>query len=139
MNRQISVALAIIINEHKQFLLTLRNDPHHPSMHLKWELPGGGIEKGEALEQAVVREVREEIGASLTLLPYPPITVTINRDGIEFIFSCFMGTITGRIVPDMKETLDARWIMLPDLSSLDYLPKVDEMLKKANTIIHDVA
>lgn len=136
MNKQIPVALGIIVNDKQEFLLTLRNDPENPSMHQKWELPGGGIEKGETGQQAVIREIKEEIGVEVSILPYPPFTLSIVHDTAELVFTCFLCRIDrGVVVPDMKEALDFRWITLAELDSLDYLPRLDEMLEKALVLL----
>src|SRR3989344_3979737 len=76
-HKQIIAALGIIINDEGQFLITLRNDPDNPRAHHKWEIPGGGVEDGETFEQAVIREVKEEIGVVIELLPYPSINVPV--------------------------------------------------------------
>lgn len=56
-----------------EVLLSLRRAPGVSGLDRKWELPGGKIEFGETPEQALVREIREEIGLKvvpLRLLPY---------------------------------------------------------------------
>ncbi|MFH1767148.1 MAG: NUDIX domain-containing protein [Patescibacteria group bacterium] len=53
-------ALLILDNEKKEFLVTRRND------HItQWLLPGGKIEEGETVEDALVREIDEELGCSV--------------------------------------------------------------------------
>src|SRR4051794_6188778 len=57
----------------KEILLSMRKAPGVPGLHEKWELPGGKIEFGETPEQAIVREIREELGITVAptrLLPY---------------------------------------------------------------------
>lgn len=56
----IHVAVGIIKNQHDGFLLTKR--PEHKHQGGLWEFPGGKIEVNETAYQALVRELKEEIG-----------------------------------------------------------------------------
>src|SRR5271155_103497 len=51
----------------KEILLSMRGAPGVSGLHEKWELPGGKIEFGETPEQAIVGEIREELG--ITVVP----------------------------------------------------------------------
>jgi 8-oxo-dGTP diphosphatase len=57
---------AIIRNEESEFLLLKRSEESHVDPG-KWDLPGGKMEREEILENAIVREVREETG--ITIIP----------------------------------------------------------------------
>lgn len=54
------IAIALIKNDQQQFLICLRGDNVHQAN--KWEFPGGKVELGETAEQAMCREVKEEVG-----------------------------------------------------------------------------
>ncbi len=68
------VAVAVVFDKQHNVLLTQR----HPQSHLGglWEFPGGKLQRGETVEQALVRELREEVGIEvsrsgpLLLVPY---------------------------------------------------------------------
>ena len=66
--KSINVAVAVIINEKGEVLLTQRNQPKDPSVHLCWQLPGGGVEDGESVISACIREAYEETGFKIKLL-----------------------------------------------------------------------
>ena len=51
-------AFAVIFNQSQQVMLCHRRDQH------LWNLPGGGVEPGELPEQAIIREIHEEIGCN---------------------------------------------------------------------------
>jgi len=62
----------------KEVLLSLRRAPGIVGLDGKWELPGGKIEFGETPEQALIREIREEVGIDiipLRLMPYLHVNV----------------------------------------------------------------
>ncbi len=54
------VAVGILINKEKQVLISQR--PAHKHMGNKWEFPGGKVEDGENSQEALCREMREELG-----------------------------------------------------------------------------
>lgn len=85
-----------------------------------WELPGGKCEPGESLQEAVVREVREELGCE--------VRVTGRLDGVEPIGSTMQlevlvaELVGGEPVPRDREHDALRWLGPADLSGLPWLP-----------------
>lgn len=79
--------MAIIFNEEGKILLTKRFEPTHKPSHNKWQLPGGGIEKGESIAQAAIRETREEANIEIRLLQDTPVKriETISKKRQEYI------------------------------------------------------
>lgn len=63
-NKLIHVAVGVVIDRDKRVLIALRGE--HLHMGNRWEFPGGKVELGETVEQALVRELREEIGISVS-------------------------------------------------------------------------
>lgn len=63
--KRIHIVAAIIFNQDKsQVFITKRPDDKHKGGF--WEFPGGKVEQGETIEQAMVRELEEEIGIATT-------------------------------------------------------------------------
>jgi 8-oxo-dGTP diphosphatase len=56
-------AYALIVDEHDRILLALWNEVAEP----RWTLPGGGVELPETVEEAAVRDLREETGYDVEL------------------------------------------------------------------------
>lgn len=59
-DKHVLVAVGIVVNEAGKILVALR--PEHAELGDLWEFPGGKIEQGETVEQALKRELQEEVG-----------------------------------------------------------------------------
>ena len=85
-----------------------------------WEFPGGKIEAGETPEEALVREIHEELDTEIRV---GELVDTIEYDYPTFHLSmdCFWAeVIAGRLV--LKEAEDARWLTKETLESVQWLP-----------------
>lgn len=85
-----------------------------------WEFPGGKIEAGETPEEALVREIHEELDTEIRV---GELIETIEYDYPTFHLSmdCFWAeVIAGRLV--LKEAEDARWLTKETLESVQWLP-----------------
>lgn len=58
---------AAILNDRQEVLLSLRGSQARNERG-KWEIPGGKVEWGETFEQAIVREVKEELGIEIEVI-----------------------------------------------------------------------
>jgi len=57
------VAVAVIINQKEQVLIARRGS--HQYQGNKWEFPGGKVEQGETSKEALIREIKEEVGITI--------------------------------------------------------------------------
>ena len=64
---------ALIFNEKEEFIIV------EPSYKSDWEIPGGGIEKNESPQEALIREIKEELGVDLDALGIPTMEQAIAR------------------------------------------------------------
>ncbi len=79
-----------------------------------WSFPGGAVEEGETSKQAVVREVKEELGARLANPLFLKSYRIITPRG-ELIIDTFMGELKGDIVLKRDELMAYQWFSLTEL------------------------
>ena len=85
-----------------------------------WEFPGGKMEPGETPEEALKREIREELDAEISIDRF---LETIDYDYPQFHLTmhCYMCSITGESL-HLNEHEAARWLSAQDLNSVKWLP-----------------
>ena len=114
--KTVKVVAAIIINNNKVFA-TQRG---YGEFKDGWEFPGGKIELGETPQEALVREIKEELDTEIEVKDY---LETVEYDYPEFHLSmdCFFCEIkSGELV--LKEHEAAKWLTAETLDSVDWLP-----------------
>ena len=85
-----------------------------------WEFPGGKIEKGETPEEALIREVRDELGAEIAVDSY---LTTVEYDYPEFHLHmrCYLAHVkSGQLI--LKEHEAACWLKEDELDTVRWLP-----------------
>lgn len=98
----------------------------------RWELPGGRMNVGEAMVDALHREILEELGVTIEILGLQDVFVRQESEPAHalVIYRC---TLRDDVVfkTDEKEIQDMRWISKEDdLTTIDFFPGYPEMLTK---------
>lgn len=114
--KQIKVVAAIIQKENK-ILATKRGYGEFINM---WEFPGGKIESGETKEQALVREIKEELNIEISVDKFA-INIEYQYPNFYLFMSCFMCSIKEGSI-ELLEHNDGKWITKEELNTLNWLP-----------------
>ena len=94
----------------------------------QWEFPGGKLEVGETSQQALIREIQEELAVKIEV---GELVDTIQYDDPTFPLriDCFRCVVAdGEII--LKEAESARWLDKDELYSVDWLPADIELIEK---------
>ena len=83
----------------QRYLYLLRNDPRHPGT---WGLPGGKIDAGETLIQAIQRECREEMGSMPNYIRLAPLEKFTSADG-GFAYHTFFCSVESEFAPVLND------------------------------------
>jgi 8-oxo-dGTP diphosphatase len=86
---------------------------------LKWEFPGGKVEAGEALEDCIVREIKEELGIAVSIKEkLPPSIFNYGADQEICLYPFICHIISGAI--SLKEHKQVAWLAAGELKNLDW-------------------
>lgn len=117
--------VAAIIKEDNKILATQRG---YGEFQGGWEFPGGKIELGETKEEALIREIREELDTEVIVEELFD-TVEYDYSNFHLSMDCFICSIkTGNFV--LKEHQEARWLTKETLDSVEWLPADQGLIEK---------
>ncbi|MFD0942374.1 (deoxy)nucleoside triphosphate pyrophosphohydrolase [Savagea faecisuis] len=118
MKKKVHVVGAVIENEQGEYLCALRS----PTMSLPnyWEFPGGKIEKGETKEEALIREIQEELGCTIEVYEQVEDTTYEYEQVIVRLETFKSRIISGNI--HKTEHAEIRWVAPEQLNTLRWAP-----------------
>ena len=131
--KQIEVVAAIIHRDGKIFA-TQRG---YGDFKDWWEFPGGKMEAGETAEEALVREIREELSAEIRV---DKLLCTVEYDYPQFHLTmhCYLCSLASEAL-HLNEHEAARWLKKDELDSVGWLPADLQVIKMLKNMQFDMA
>lgn len=123
--KRIEVVAAIIRDAEGRIFATQRG---YGAMKDGWEFPGGKMEAGETPEQALRREIKEELD---TLIAVEDLLTTVEWDYPDFHLTmhCYWCHVDSGPLT-LKEHEAARWLTIDQIDTVDWLPADMEVIKE---------
>jgi len=131
MNDIVHVAVAVIVNDADEVCISLRHEHAHQGG--LWEFPGGKVESDETVEQALSREIKEELG--LDILHSRPL-IRIKHDyGDKSVCLHVQKIAVFRGTPVGLEGQDVKWVPIDNLADYDF-PEANQAIIKSLSLPH---
>lgn len=93
-----------------------------------WEFPGGKMEPGESPEEALVREIQEELSTTINVDKFL-CTVEYDYPKFHLTMHCYLCSLQTEAL-HLNEHEAARWLTKDELDSVDWLPADREVVEK---------
>ena len=123
---------AVVLDGGRVLLVRRANEPSKG----EWSLPGGAVELGESLEDAVVREIREETGLDVEVGRVVEVLDRVRRDAdgrveYHYVIVDYACTLRGGQLAAGTDAADVRWADVAGLERLGVSDKAMSVIKKA--------
>ena len=114
--KTVNVVAAIIVKDDK-ILATQRG---YGEFINQWEFPGGKIEDGETKEEALIREVKEELNVLINIEKFA-INIKYQYPNFFLDMDCYIASLKeGKI--ELLEHNNAKWLTVEELDSINWIP-----------------
>ncbi len=111
------IVTAALLQSNGHYLLCQRGE--QDALALKWEFPGGKLEKQETPEECLVREIQEELSLDIEIIRHFCDTQLQHIDG-EFLLKSYLAVITGGEM-NLVVHRAAKWVAPDDFFNYDLL------------------
>lgn len=110
---------AFIKNSENKYLVLLRNKPYIGEDQSRWDVPGGRINPGEPIREALAREIQEETNLKLQKINRILDVQDILRDPTKHtVRITFLVDCDGEVKLDGNEHTEYKWVSLDEMSHL---------------------
>ena len=123
---------AVVLDDERVLLVRRAQEP----LKGAWSLPGGVVEVGESLAEALRREVQEETGLEIHVGPLIEALDRVHRapdDRVEyhFVILDYLCGVDGGSLTHGSDAADARWVAFGELEDYQLTEKVAAVIRKA--------
>lgn len=118
---------AVVRDSTGRYLLVLRSDAPERG---RWTLPGGKVETGETLREALVREVGEETGLRVRVIAELGVVERGAPSGAVYEIHCFTADALDGVLAAGSDAAGVRWATVGELRTLNLTRGLLDSLKK---------
>lgn len=101
----------------------------------KWEFPGGKIENGESEEEALNREIIEELDASIKINSFLR-NITWDYPSFHLNMDVYLCSLKDEKM-ELKEAMDSKWLTTDELNNVDWLPADKLLLDQLKELLNE--
>ena len=123
-------ASGLIVRDGKVLLIRRGKEPYKDH----WSLPGGGVERGERIREAVKREVLEETGLEVDVGLVAGYREEILSPGGHYLVLAFHCTITGGSLSAGDDAVECAFVDPNELSTLKTTPALEDVFRDAGLL-----
>jgi 8-oxo-dGTP diphosphatase len=121
----VTIVVAAAIERDGRYLVARRTRP--ADVAGRWEMPGGKVEAGETEEQALIREIREELGVEIAIGERVPGEWPLHSDLVLHLYAATI--IAGEPAP-LEQHDEIRWVTPSQFDEIDWLPLDREAVRE---------
>ena len=111
-----NIVAGAVVKKDGKYLLIQENKPSDPKVHGKWNLPAGKVDEGGTIEQAAVREVKEEAGYNIELIRKIDIFQENADTPPKHAFEAKI--IGNKLDVPLNETLEVKWFTWQEIQNM---------------------
>ena len=116
--------VAAVIKKENYYFIAQRNKKKY--MGLKWEFPGGKVETGETFEEALEREIKEELNIKINILNKIA-KETFNDSSINVIIHYYLCSMDNELI-ELLEHNQSAWVKKNEFYKYNFVPGDDKIL-----------
>ncbi|WP_022762687.1 (deoxy)nucleoside triphosphate pyrophosphohydrolase [Butyrivibrio sp. AD3002] len=131
--KTVNVVAAVICDDYKNKTKIFATQRGYGDFKDGWEFPGGKIEDGETPEDALIREIKEELATDIEVHDLISI-VDYDYPTFHLHMHCFFATVkSGEL--SLLEHEAAKWVTKGDIDTLDWLPADEGLIQEIKKYI----
>lgn len=125
--KRINVVAAVIKNN-GEILCVQRGPSKYDYINEKWEFPGGKVEENETKEEAIIREIKEELQVDISVKEFL-LTVEHTYPDFHLTMDCYVCESADKNI-HLTEHINFKWLNASDFTNLDWAEADVPIVKK---------